>query len=232
MNKENRIKIRERRHAKMYDNFMENLQLGYLIQRDILKREVEKEDQKRWQTEWCNLRKEGILKRFNKQKGEPKKSILPLSHHIIIRVDREIVLTQIFQIIKILFDPEEVYQYDPMVNGMGYKYYKGEQIIIYQIDKWMSMIEKSRMENQIEKKKIMNKNKEDYNIENVYKIVTVKNTKWRKKNMEGWNEYKAELNGYCAMLNIVTHNVLEEKKILDQSKEIIEVLKELDKRFL
>lgn len=232
MNWEDRIKIRERRHAKIYDNFIENLRLGYLIERGVLKHEPEKEDEKRYQAEWYNLRKQGILERFNRKRGEPKRSILPLNHHIIIRIDKGRVMNQILEIIDVLFDPEEVYQYDPMVNGMGYKYYKGERIIVYQIDKWMSMIEKSRIENQIEKKKVMNKNKEDYDIEHVYKIVIVKSTKWHKKNMEGWHEYKPELNGWCAMLNIVTHGVLEEKEILDKSREMNQMLKELDRRFL
>lgn len=211
---------------------MENLQLGYLIQRGILKHEPEKEDEKRYQSEWRKLREQGILERFKRNKGELRKSILPVNHQIIIRVERGRVMTQILQTMNVLFDPEEVYQYDPMANGMGYKYYKGERIIVYQIDRWMPMIEKSRMENQIEKKKVMNKNKEDYDISGVYKIVIVKSTKWHKKSMEGWHEYKPELNGWCAMLNIVTHDVLEEKKILDRSKEMNQMLKELDRRFL
>lgn len=232
MNKESELEIRERRHAKIYDNFIENLQLGYLIQRGILKNEPEKEDEKRFQTEWHDLREKGILERFSRKKGELKKSILPLNHQIIIRVNLGRVMNQILQILNVIFDPEEVYQYDPMANGMGYKYYKGERIIVYQIDRWMPMIEKSRMENQIEKKKVMNKNKEDYDISGVYKIVIVKSTKWHKKDMEGWHEYKVELNGWCAMLNIITHGVLEERKILDMSKEMNQVLKELYKRFL
>ena len=232
MNKESDSEIRERRHAKIYDNFMENLQLGYLIERSILKHEPKKEDEKRFQAGWRDLREKGILERFNRKKGELKKSILPLNHQIIIRVDRGRIMNQIFEIIDVLFDPEDVYQYDPICNGMGYKYYKGERIIVYQIDKWMPMIEKSRIENQIEKKKVMNKNKEDYDIEHVYKIVIVKSTKWHKKNMEGSHEYKVEVNGWCAMLNIITHGVLEEKKILDMSKEMNQVLKELHKRFL
>lgn len=232
MNWEDRTKIRERRHAKIYDNFIENLQLGYLIERGVLKHEPEKEDEKRFQAEWRKLREQGILERFKRNKGELRKSILPLSHQIIIRVDRGRVMSQILQTMDVLFDPEEVYQYDPMANGMGYKYYKGERIIVYQIDKWMPMIEKSRMENQIEKKKVMNKNKEDYDISSVYKIVIVKSTKWHKKNMEGWHEYKVVRNGWCAMLNIVTHDVLEERKILDKSREMNQMLKELDRRFL
>ena len=35
-----------------------------------------------------------------------------------------------------------------------------------------------------------------------------------------------------ARLNIVTHDVLDEKKILDRSKEMNQMLKELDRRFL
>lgn len=232
MNWENRKEIRERRHAKLYDNFMENLQLGYLIERSVLKHEPEKEDEKRYQTEWSKMREQGILERFGRKRGELKKSILPVSHQIIIRVNRGRVMYQILQILDVIFDPEEVYQYDPICNGMGYKYYKGERIIVYQIDQWMPMIEKSRIENQIEKKKVMNKNKEDYDISGVYKIVIVKSTKWHKKSMEGWHEYKADLNGWCAMLNIITHDVLEEKKILDQRKEMNQVLKELNRRFL
>ena len=211
---------------------MDNLRLGYLIERGILKHEPEKEDYKRYQEEWLKLREQGVLERFKRKKGEPKRSILPVNHQILIRVNRGRVMNQILQTLDVLFDPEDVYQYDPMANGMGYKYYKGERIIVYQIDQWMPMIEKSRMENQIEKKKVMNKNKEDYDISHVYKIVIVKSTKWHKKSMEGWHEYKVELNGWCAMLNIVTHDVLEEKRILDQSKEMNQVLKELDRRFL
>ena len=202
------------------------------LTRSVLKHEPEKEDEKRFQVGWRDLREKGILERFNRNKGELRKSILPVNHQIIIRVDRGKVMNQILEIIDVLFDPEEVYQYDPICNGMGYKYYKGERIIVYQIDQWMPMIEKSRMENQIEKKKVMNKNKEDYDISGVYKIVIVKSTKWHKKSMEEWHEYKVVRNGWCAMLNIVTHDVLEEKEILDKSKEMDQVLKELYKRFL
>ena len=232
MNLENGTEIRERRHAKLYDDFIANLQHGYLVQRSVLKHEPEKDDERRYQTEWCKMREQGIQDRFRRKRDEPRRSIFPVNQQMIIRVNRERLMSQILQTLNVLFDPEEVYQYDPMCNGMGYKYYRGERIIVYQVDRWMPMIEKSRMENQIEKKRVMNKNKEDYDISDVYKIVIVKGTKWYKKSTEGWHEYKVLQNGYCAMLNIVTHAVLEEKRILDQRKEMNHVLKELDRRFL
>ena len=95
MNWENRTEIRERRHAKLYDNFMDNLRLGYLIERGILKHEPEKEDEKRFQDEWRKLREQGVLERFNRKRGEPKRSILPVSHQIIIRVNRGRVMNLI-----------------------------------------------------------------------------------------------------------------------------------------
>ena len=224
--------IRERRNSKWYDNFMENNRLGYLIDRSIFKYIPKKEEYKRFQEELFEIHKQGILDRFKRKRDNLKKNILPLNHQIIISIHRRKLMKQIIQTMNVLFNLEDVYQYDPICNGMGYKYYKGEQIIIYQIDQWMPIIEKSRIEKQIEKKKVMNKNKEIYDITNVYKIVIIKNTKWNKKNMKDWYEYKVVKNGYCAMLNIVTYNILEEGKILDQSKEMNQIMKELDRRFL
>lgn len=238
MNVDKRKEIKERRHSKEYDDTMEKNILGYLVNRQFLKYEpksidIERmEDMKRMQEGWKQDREEGVIDRFKRNEKTIEPSKYPIEQKIIIRVNTDRVLSDIINVINTMIKPEEIYMYDPICNGMGYKYYKGERVIVYQIDKYMSLTERSRIEGQIDKKKVRNKNHIEYDLYTVCKIVIIKQIKWNKKNKEGWKEYKCIRNGYCGMLNILSKGQCDENNILDQSYEMYEILKEIDEKYL
>jgi len=232
MNADERKEIKERRHAKEYDDTMEKNRLGYLVDRTFLKHEPRNDEEKTWQEEWKREREEGVIERFKRDRNTTKRSKYPIDHRMIIRVNRYRVLSEIVNVINTVINPEEIYMYDPTCNGMGYKYYTGEKVIVYQIDKYTTIKERSRIEGQIDKKKVRNKNHVEYDLNMVYKIVLVNRIKWNKKDKEGWKEYECIINGYCGMLNILFKGECEEKKLLYKNDEIYPILREIDERYL
>lgn len=223
--------IEERRNEKLYDREMYNLKNGYLIQKEILKHETADSDEKRIQSEWIADRNKGVKERFKKLKRYTKKSKYPKDKQIILRTKRSYQLSRILQIILTLIDPEEIYMYDPTCSGTGYKYYKGENVIVYQVEKYTSRWEKSRLCEQLEKNVVKNSSGMLFNIKDKWKIILVTNTKWNVKNNDGWKDYSIK-QGYIDTLNVFTHQVNEPTKVLDTSTEMTRYLNELDNNYL
>ena len=221
---------KERQDSKFYKDTMWRIEHGYLLNQMIIKYKTKTEDEERFSEELKKTIRENVKKRFKVGKKVKRISIYPKDLEIIIKCKTAKQTTNIIEIITTMIDPEEVYMYDPLINGSGYKYYKGEKMIVYQINKYINQKTKKRIENQINKDKIMNLNRMIFNISDVYKIIIITNTKWE-YHKEGRPEYIIQ-NSYKDMLNIFTHQRTSEKSILDRSKRMTEILKEINKRFL
>ena len=223
---------KERRNSKFYDETMWRIEHGYILNRSIFETDSIMMDKERHEF-FEKLResmKEGVKRRFKEGKKVKQRSFFPKDNELVIRCPVNRQLTKVLDTLMAAIDPEEIYSYDPLMNGSGYKYYKGERVIVYQINKYMSQKMKKRIENQICKTKVMNLNRMIFNITNVYKIVIVTGTKWE-YHKEGRPEYSIE-NGYSDTLNILTHQRTGEKRVLDQRREMTKVLIEINKRFL
>ena len=230
-NKED-IERKERRDSKFYDEIMWRIEHGYIINRTIFEfntLKMKDEEQEFFEKLLKNMR-ENIKKRFKEDKKVKQQSLFPKDIEIVIRCPVRKQLTEVLNTLKTVIDPEEIYSYDPLINGSGYKYYKGEKVIVYQINKYMNQKTKKRIEEQISKTKIMNLNRIKFDISNIYKIIIVNRTKWE-YHKEGRPEYLIE-NGYRDTLNILTHQRIGEKRVLDQSKQMTKILIEINKRFL
>lgn len=221
---------RERRHEKYYEEIMDRIENGYVIERNLFKYQPLKEDEKRVQEEMEKKWKEGVKKRFKREKKVRRESVYPKDREMIIKCKTYNQLSKVIQVLTILIEPEEIYMYDPLMNGSGYKYYKGEKVIVYQIDKWMNQKTKKRVVEQIEKKEIKNVNNILYRIDDVYKIVIVTKTKWEYMK-ESRPIYEIE-QGYGDMINVITHGRVDIKKVIDRREKITECLKELIERYL
>lgn len=93
--------------------------------------------------------------------------------------------TSIERIIKMMImavDEESIYMYDPDGKGTGYKYYKGEKIIVYQIGPFLTRNERFRIEGQIRRTEYNGYTKE------VFKIVI---TEESLKILEEWPVFKS-----------------------------------------
>lgn len=231
-NKREDIERKERRDSKFYDETMWRIEHGYMLDRFIFKTDPlkMKDEQRKFFEKLRENMREGVKRRFKEGKKVKQRSIFPKDMEIVIRCPVSRQLTKVLDTLMTIIDPEEIYSYDPLINGSGYKYYKGEKVIVYQINRYMNQKTKKRMENQISKTKVMNLNRMIFNISNVYKIIIVTNTKWE-YHKEGRPEYPIK-NGYVDTLNIFTHQRTGEKSILDRSKQMSKILIEIYKRFL
>lgn len=223
---------KERRNSKFYDDTMWRIEHGYILDKFIFKTDPlkMKDEQREFFEKLRENMKEGVKRRFKEEKKVKQQSLFPKDKEMIIRCPKSRELTKILEVLVTVIDPEEIYSYDPLINGSGYKYYKGEKVIVYQINRYMNQKTKKRMVDQIEKKEIKNVNNILYRIDDVYKIVIVTNTKWE-YHKEGRPEYPIK-NGYSDMLNIITHRRTGEKRILERSKRMTKILIEIKQRFL
>lgn len=221
---------RERRHEKYYEEIMERIANGYVIERNLFKYQPLRDEERQVQEEMEKKWKEGVKKRFKREKQVRRESVYPKDKEMVIKCKTYNQLSKVIQVLTVLIEPEEIYMYDPLMNGSGYKYYKGERVIVYQIDKWMNQKTKKRIVDQIEKKEIKNVNNILYRIDNVYKIVIVTKTKWEYKK-ESRPIYEIE-QGYGDMINVITHGRVDVKKVIDRRERITKCLKELIERYL
>lgn len=221
---------RERRHEKYYEEIMERIVNGYIIERNLFKYQPLRDEERQVQEEMGKKWKEGVKKRFKREKQVRRESVYPKDKEMVIKCKTYNQLSKVIQVLTVLIEPEEIYMYDPLMNGSGYKYYKGERVIVYQIDKWMNQKTKKRVVDQIEKKEIKNVNNILYRIDDVYKIVIVTKTKWEYKK-ESRPIYEIE-QGYGDMINVITHGQVDVKKVIDRRERITKCLKELIERYL
>ena len=149
---------------------------GGIFPLKVMKRFCEEERKRR--TEWV---KERFKKATNIEKG-----LFPVNHYIIFDISRmKCKTTSIERIIKMMImavDEESIYMYDPDGKGTGYKYYKGEKIIVYQIGPFLTRNERFRIEGQIRRTEYNGYTKE------VFKIVI---TEEPLKILEEWPVFKS-----------------------------------------
>lgn len=98
------------------------------------------------------------------------------------------VLMKISLLLNYYLRPGDIYMYNP-INRAGYKYYSGENIIIYVVYENMSPVQKSRLKNAWNSKLV-----NGYNIENTWKVIITLDwkTNWITKHdqlNEGWETH-------------------------------------------
>lgn len=130
-------------------------------------------------------RTEAVKKRF-KRATETEKGVFPVNHSIVFDISRmKHKTTSVERIIKMMIifvDEESIYMYDPDGRGTGYKYYKGEKIMVYQIGPFLTRNERFRIERQIRRTEFNGYTKE------VFKIVI---TEEPLKILEEWPVFKS-----------------------------------------
>lgn len=140
---------------------------------------------KRFGKEERKDRTESVKNRF-KRATNIEKGIFPVNPCIIFDISRmKCKTTSIERIIKMMImavDEESIYMYDPDGKGTGYRYYKGEKIIVYQIGPFLTRNERFRMENQIRRMEFNGYTKQ------VFKIVI---TEEPLKILEEWPVFKS-----------------------------------------
>lgn len=99
------------------------------------------------------------------------------------------ILMKISLILNYYLRPGDMYMYNP-INRAGYKYYSGENIIIYVVYENMSPVQKSRLKNAWNSKLV-----NGYDVENAWKVIITLdwNTSWITKHdqlNEGWEIHR------------------------------------------
>lgn len=99
------------------------------------------------------------------------------------------ILMKISLILNYYLRPGDMYMYNP-INRAGYKYYSGENIIIYVVYENMSPVQKSRLKSAWNLKLV-----NGYDVENVWKVIITLdwNTSWITKHdqlNEGWEIHR------------------------------------------
>lgn len=140
---------------------------------------------KRASKEMREDRTEAVKKRFERA-TEMEKGVFPVIQYIIFDISRmKCKTTSIERIIKMMIifvDEESIYMYNPDGRGTGYRYYKGEKIIVYQIGPFLTRNERFRMEGQIRRTEFNGYTKD------VFKIVI---TEEPLKILEEWPVFKS-----------------------------------------
>ena len=130
-------------------------------------------------------RTEAVKERF-KRITNTECGVFPVNPCIIFDISRMRCKTiSIENIIKLMInfvDEESIYMYDPDGKGTGYRYYKGEKIIVYQIGPFLTRNERFRMESQIKRTEFNGYKKE------VFKIVI---TEMPLKILKEWPVFKS-----------------------------------------
>ena len=122
---------------------------------------------KRFREEQQKDRTEAVKERF-KRVTNTESGVFPVNPCIIFDISRmKCKTTSIENIIKLMLtfvDEESIYMYDPDGKGTGYRYYKGEKIIVYQIGPFLTRNERFRMESQIKRTEFNGYTKEVFKI--------------------------------------------------------------------
>ena len=140
---------------------------------------------KRFREDERKERTKSVKERFQRATNI-EKGLFPVNRCIIFDISRmKCKTTSIERIIKMMImavDEESIYMYDPDGKGTGYRYYKGEKIIVYQIGPFLTRNERFRIEGQIRRTEYNGYTKE------VFKIVI---TEEPLKILEEWPVFKS-----------------------------------------
>ena len=141
--------------------------------------------------EFKEKREENVKIRYNKKeiKKENPNNVYPHDMKICIDLSRikkenrdECLNHVIFGIINNI-DPENIYMYNVLGKGSGYKYYLGEKVIIYQITNKSSIDEIKKIKNHLNEMEIHGINFEQHQVRKIL-ITTV-----RYKTDKDWKKY-------------------------------------------
>lgn len=174
-------------------------------------------------------RKEIIRMRFKKgierEENLPYKEIYPMNKRLQIDLSKRegVGLIGIIKSIIKVINLKNIYMFDPTGDGSGYKYYRGEKVIIYQITKEMTINQIKKIDKQINKFYI-----NGYDLEReigVFKIVinTVKYEKLKKykrydMGKKGENLRVAFINAWNGVINSKRIEELTVDKYLEIKK--------------
>ena len=140
---------------------------------------------KRFQEDERQYRTLAVKERF-KRVTNIEKGVFPVNPCIIFDISRmrskTMSIERIIKFMIIFVDEESIYMYNPDGKGTGYRYYKGEKIIVYQIGSFLTRNERCKMEGQIRRTEFNGYKKE------VFKIVI---TEERLKILSEWPVFKS-----------------------------------------
>lgn len=131
--------------------------------------------------EFKEIREENVKNRYDKKriKKENINNMYPRDMKICIDLSRikkekrEEYLTQVINGIINDIDPENIYMYNIIGKGSGYKYYLGEKVIIYQITNKNSIEEIKQIKNSLNATEIHGINFETHRVRKIL-ITTIK----------------------------------------------------------
>lgn len=140
---------------------------------------------RRFNEEERRCRTESVKERF-KRLTKTEKGLFPVNRCIIFDISgmkcKTVSTENIIKMMTALVDEESIYMYDPDGKGTGYRYYKGEKIIVYQIGPFLTRSEKFKIEGQIRRTEFNGYTKE------VFKVVI---TEEPLKILEEWPVFKS-----------------------------------------
>lgn len=137
---------------------------------------LKKEDAEEWQRDVLERRVEMIkMKRRMARPVTEGKEMYPIERRILIDLSKRQKqirgdLEWCLSLILMMVDSNEIYMYNPTGEGSGYKYYRGEKLVVYQITELMTPRERQRTIEQI-KKTCLNKIDTTVKANKVYKVV-------------------------------------------------------------
>ena len=130
-------------------------------------------------------RKEGVYHMiYNKKLPLDKMSFYPKEKKILIDLSEQRKSSGIrlaIQVIVELIPPEEIYMYDPIGTNQGYKWYKGQPVIVYQILPGMLPEERMKV-----RKEVNSKQYDKYMLEDTWRIILQRD----KGEIEGYKRYE------------------------------------------
>lgn len=223
--------IKERRKEKNMKQTTMRVENGELIQRNLVKCTTDTPEKEKIRDEWLKVREENVKKRFKRERKSGGESLFPKDKQILLKVNNYCVLNRVIQVITSMIEPNEIYMFDPTCTGTGYKYYKGENVIVYQVDKYMSRWDKNRLNEQIEKGVVKNVSGMLYDIKEKWKIVIQVKTVWNKKLNDQWKEYSI-VQGYMDMINVFVAQKADHTRFLGQTRGFTKFYNRLEEKYL
>ena len=223
--------IKERRKKKYIEESVTRLENGELIQRCILKNIYDTPEKEKMRLASLKDREESVKKRFKREKKITGENYFPKDKRILLKTNSYSILKRIIQVITSMIEPDEIYMFDPTCTGTGYKYYKDENMIVYQIDKYMTRWDKNRIKEQIDREVIKNVSGMVYDIKDKWKIVIQTRTEWNKKLDEQWKEYSI-IQGYMDMINVFVAQKAVYTQFLGKARGFSKFFDRLEKKYL
>lgn len=223
--------IKERRKKKYIEQSVIRLENGELIQRYILKGTLNTPEKEKMRLASLKDREESVKKRFKREKKITGENYFPKDKRILLKTNSYSILKRIIQVITSMIEPDEIYMFDPTCTGTGYKYYKDENMIVYQIDKYMSRWDKNRIKEQIDKEVVKNVSGMMYDIKDKWKIVIQTRTEWNKKLDEQWKEYLI-IQGYLDTINVFVAQKADRTRFLGKVRKYNKFFERLEEKYM